>query len=200
MRELHEILLASASPRRRELLASLGLRVTVVPSDVDEGPRPGFGPRELARLHAGSKADVAAARDASRLIVAADTVVDVDGIALGKPRDDAEAGDMLRILSGRTHVVHTAYVLVDGPSGRRSARDLSTSVTFYQLSNEEIASYIATGEPLDKAGAYGIQGRGATLVERIDGDFYTVMGLPLASLVRTLREFGYVLPPPGGAA
>jgi septum formation protein len=199
MRELHEILLASASPRRRELLASLGLRVLVVPSDVDEGPRPGLGPCELARLHAGSKADVAAARDASRLIVAADTVVDVDGIALGKPCDAAEASDMLRTLSGRSHVVHTAYVLVDGPSGRRIAGDVSTSVRFYDLSTDEIASYVATGEPLDKAGAYGIQGRGAALVERIDGDFYTVMGLPLGNVVRHLSEFGYVLPA-GGAA
>jgi len=199
MRELTEILLASASPRRRELLASLGLRVVVVPSDVDEGDRPGLAPRDLARLHAGAKADVAAGRERERVIVAADTVVDVDGRALGKPRDAAQARDMLRTLSGLNHWVHSAYALVDGPSGRRIEGSVSTEVRFYSLDADEIERYVATGEPLDKAGAYGIQGRGAALVERIAGDFYTVMGLPLGEIVRHLRDLGYALPA-GGVA
>jgi septum formation protein len=199
MRELTEILLASASPRRRELLASLGLRVVVAPSDVDEGDRPGLAPRDLARLHAGAKADVAAGRERERVIVAADTVVDVDGRALGKPRDAAQARDMLRTLSGRNHWVHSAYALVDGPSGRRIEGSVSTEVRFYSLDADEIERYVATGEPLDKAGAYGIQGRGAALVERIAGDFYTVMGLPLGEIVRHLRDLGYALPAEGVA-
>jgi septum formation protein len=192
--ELHEIVLASASPRRRELLTSLGLRVVVVPSDVDEGERPGYAPRELASLHAAAKAEAVAARDASQLIVAADTVVDVDGTPLGKPRDPAEAVAMLRTLSGREHLVHTAYTVVDGPSARRLNGVQTTRVRFHPLSEEEIEAYVASGDPFDKAGGYGIQGRGAVLVAGIDGDFYTVMGLPLGTLVRRLRELGYTLP------
>ncbi len=194
MRELHEVLLASASPRRRELLASLGLRVLVIPSDVHEGDRPEYAPRELARVHADLKAAVAVARDGAHVILAADTVVDLDGRSLGKPRDPAEASAMLAALAGREHLVHTAYALIDGESGRRVDEISTTRVRFYPLSSEEIAAYVATGDPSDKAGAYGIQGRGAALVERIDGDFYTVMGLPLGGVVRALGALGFALP------
>jgi septum formation protein len=194
MRELHEVLLASVSPRRRELLSSLGLRVLVVPSDVDEGDRPGYGPLELARLHAAAKADAVARREREHVIVAADTVVELDGVALGKPRDRAEAVRMLGALAGREHVVHTAWSVVDGLAGARRDGVSSTRVRFNPLCAEEIESYVATGEPMDKAGAYGIQGRGAALVERIDGDFYTVMGLPLGRVVGAFRELGYRLP------
>ncbi len=200
MRELHEILLASASPRRRELLNSLGLRVLVVPSNVDEGERPGYDPRELAGLHAAAKADAVATRDGSRVIVAADTVVDVDGTALGKPRDAAEAAAMLSLLSGRQHLVHTAYALIDGPSGRRITGAETTRVRFHPLDETEIATYVASGDPFDKAGGYGIQGRGAVLVAGIEGDFYTVMGLPLGTIVRRLRDWGYALPAQRGAS
>jgi len=200
MRDLLSIVLASASPRRRELLTSLGLTVRVVPSDVDEGDRPGYGPRELAALHAGAKADAVARIERDALIVAADTVVDVDGVALGKPADDADAARMLLILSGRDHRVHTAYAAVDGPTGRRIAATHTTLVRFAALSPETIERYIATGEPRDKAGAYGIQGRGAALVEQIEGDFYTVMGFPLGDFVRRLPELGYVLAGAAGVA
>jgi septum formation protein len=193
VRELREVLLASASPRRLELLASLGLRVLVVPSDVAEGDRPGYAPRELAGLHAAAKADAAASRDGSHVIVAADTVVDVDGIALGKPRDPGEATAMLRLLSGREHLVHTAYALVDASTGRRLFGTETTRVRFHPLEPAEIDAYVASGDPFDKAGGYGIQGRGAVLVAGIQGDFYTVMGLPLGALVRRLPELGYVL-------
>jgi septum formation protein len=176
------------------LLVSLGLRVRVAPSDVDEGERPGCGPAELARLHAVAKSDVAAGREREGIIVSADTVVDLEGKALGKPRDAAQAVEMLAALAGREHVVHTAFVLVDNPAGRRIVRSSSTRVRFVPLSGEQIADYVATGEPMDKAGAYGIQGRGAALVERIDGDFYTVMGFPLGEFVRCLPELGYCLP------
>ena len=200
MRDLTTISLASASPRRFELLSSLGLHVRVVPSGVDEGDRPGYAPRDLAALHAGSKA--AAVFDRERegdLIVAADTVVDLDGTALGKPVDPDEAARMLHALSGRTHVVHTAYVVIDPRANRRFTGTRSTAVTFATLGDATIAAYIATGDPFDKAGSYGIQGRGAALVDRIDGDFYTVMGFPLGDFVRRLPELDYALPasPPG---
>jgi len=200
MRDLLSIVLASASPRRRELLTSLGLTVRVVPSDVDEGDRPGYGPRELAALHAAAKADAVSRIEPDALIVAADTVVDVDGVALGKPADDADAIRMLRLLAGRRHVVHTAYAAHDTGSGRRIAATLSTVVSFVPLSSETIERYVATGEPRDKAGSYGIQARGAALVERIEGDFYTVMGFPLGDFVRRLPQLGYALPPPAGVA
>jgi septum formation protein len=199
VRELREVVLASISPRRYELLASLGLNVVVVPSDVDEGERPGYAPSELAGLHAAAKAEAVGARNGSQVIVAADTVVDVDGAALGKPRDAAEASAMLRRLSGREHLVHTAYAVIDGPGGRRADGVATTRVRFHRLGDDEIADYVASGDPFDKAGGYGIQGRGAVLVEGIEGDFYTVMGLPLGTIVRRLRAFGYALPRGGRA-
>jgi septum formation protein len=192
--ELSTIVLASVSPRRYELLSSLGLEVRVVKSEVDEGERPGYAPRELAALHASSKAAAVAFRETSAFIVAADTVVDLDGISLGKPRDRAEASSMLRSLSGREHVVHTAYVVHDTARGTTMSGSRSTRVRFAKLDASVIATYVATGEPMDKAGAYGIQGRGAALVEAIDGDFYTVMGFPLGDFVRRLGELGYALP------
>lgn len=194
IRELPAILLASASPRRLELLASLGIAVRVCASNVEEGPRPGATPAQLAAFHAAAKADAVAGQAPAAFIVAADTVVDVDGTALGKPRDAAEARTMLQTLSGRTHVVHTAFVTIDSSSRRRLARTSSSRVTFVALDEATIAEYIASGEPFDKAGGYGVQGRGAALIERIDGDFYTVMGFPLGLFVRSLHELGYVLP------
>lgn len=200
MRILYSVVLASASPRRFELLTSLGLDVRVVPSDVTEGDRPGYGPRELAALHADAKAGAVAERGASGLIVAADTVVDLDGRSLGKPLDEREAASMLRALAGREHVVHTAVALREPARAMALDMTLSTRVRFAALDETTIAAYVATGEPFDKAGAYGIQGRGAALVERIDGDFYTVMGFPLGAFVRRLPELGYALPVRAGAA
>jgi septum formation protein len=194
MRELDSIVLASVSPRRFELLTSLGLRVIVIPSDVDEGVRPGHGPLELAIFYAAAKAEAVARREPRAVIVAADTVVDLDGDALGKPREAAEAVAMLERLQGREHVVHTAFTLIDGEDGGRADRASSTRVRFRALDRSTIEAYVATGDPLDKAGSYGIQGRGAALVDRIEGDFYTVMGFPLGSFVRTLPELGLSLP------
>lgn len=200
MRNLLSIVLASASPRRFELLTSLGLDVRVVPSDVNEGDRPGFGPRELAAFYAEAKAIAVAERGVSGLIVAADTVVDLDGKALGKPPSALEAAQMLRALAGREHLVHTAYALRESEHGVAFGTTSTTRVRFIALTEETIARYVATGDSLDKAGAYGIQGRGAELVERIDGDFYTVMGFPLGDFVRRLPGFGYTLATAYGAA
>jgi septum formation protein len=194
LRNLLSVVLASASPRRFELLTSLGLDVRVVPSDVPEGDRPGYGPRELAALHAGRKADAVSARGEPGLIVAADTVVDLDGKALGKPESPAQAAEMLRALAGREHLVHTAYALRERETGIADAGSRTTRVRFAPLDEPALERYVATGDSLDKAGGYGIQGRGAALVERIDGDFYTVMGFPLGDFVRRLPDLGYTLP------
>jgi septum formation protein len=183
--------LGSASPRRLELLRSLGLSVEVAASGYAEPEAPGLTPAELATNHAREKLEAVlrlrneAALDAP--VLTADTVVDLDGRALGKPRDAVEAARMLEGLSGRDHLVHTAFALA---LPERS----TTRVRFYSLEPSEIAEYVATGEPLDKAGAYGIQGLASALVEAIDGDFYTVVGLPLARFVRALRRSGFALP------
>jgi len=185
-----ELTLASASPRRFQLLESLGLRVVVVRSTYEErDDLASDGLADLALRHALGKAAGAEAAGPP-LRVAADTVVDVDGAGLAKPRDDADAKRMLRTLSGRWHVVHTGFTLVDRPAGKSVAGVESSRVKFVPLDDAMIDRYVATGEPRDKAGAYGIQGIGALLVARVDGDFYTVMGLPLARINAAARELG----------
>ena len=202
---ISRIVLASASPRRLELLRSLNLDVQVVPSAYHEPPHPHLTPRELAIIHARHKCEDVKAQlypsipqgasiPQHDIIVAADTVVDLDSISYNKPRDEEEAKSMLHDLSGRTHIVHTAFALSIPDRAQLIERCESTFVTFYQLDDAEIAAYVASKEPMDKAGAYGIQGYGATLVERVEGDFYTVMGFPLGRFVRTLRRLGFVLP------
>jgi septum formation protein len=187
-----KIVLASASPRRLQLLQSLGLDVQVVPSGYHEPDRAGLPPRELALEHARAKCEAVAMRFPNDVVVAADTVVDVDGTAYNKPRDAADARRMLTQLGGRSHVVHTALAIA--AAGTIVVESESTRVTFFPLESDEIERYIESGEPFDKAGGYGIQAHGASLVERIDGDFYTVMGFPLARFMRTLRRLGIVLP------
>jgi septum formation protein len=200
MPEIRALVLASASPRRLELLRSLGLSVEVAPSGYGEIDPPGTAPRELAALHARCKLDDVAARldarDDERAIVASDTVVDLDGVSLGKPQDAGDARRMLGMLSGREHAVHTAFaVRLPGGRGARIVEETSTTrVRFHRLEPDEIAEYVATGEPMDKAGAYGIQGRAAALVESIEGDFYTVMGFPLGRFVRALAGLGFFIP------
>jgi septum formation protein len=176
-----------------QLLRSLGLQVETVVSGYGE-PQIDCAPIELAAAHARAKLEAVARSLASDVppIVAADTVVDVDGAAWGKPSNAREAESMLRTLSGREHVVHTAFALA--AAGTTTVETSSTRVGFYRLSDDEIAEYVASGEPFDKAGAYGIQGRAAALVERVDGDFYTVVGFPLARFVRSLRRLGFSLP------
>jgi septum formation protein len=193
------IVLASASPRRLELLRSLNFDVQVMPSNYSEPDHPHLLPRDLAILHARHKCEdvrktLQQAQADTLLIIAADTVVDVDGTAYNKPRDERDAKGMLRDLSGRTHIVHTAFALAAPNREELIEHCESTFVTFFPLTDAEIDAYVASGEPMDKAGAYGIQGYGATLVERVEGDFYTVMGFPLARFVRTLYRLGIPLP------
>ena len=197
------VALASQSPRRLQLLRALGLAVTVVETRYDEysAVPPGraeaaagtaVDARGLALWHAEGKARGAHSQGPP-LLIAADTVVDLDGAVLGKPRDAAEAGDMLRRLAGREHRVHTGFVAVDRRADKRISGVESTQVTFLPLADELIERYVASGEPLDKAGAYGVQKRGALLIESIKGDFYTVMGLPLARVGRACAALGYAL-------
>ena len=194
------VILASQSPRRIELMRAAGYDITVEPAAIDETPLPGEDPCALVQRLAHAKAHAVAQKHPGEetVVVAADTTVILDGRALGKPRDAADAARMLRALSGRTHQVATGVCLAKtpgaaAPTGARIAEDAFTAVTevtFYPLSDEEIASYVATGEPMDKAGAYGIQGAGGRLlVEKINGDFYNVVGLPIAAVARRLRAF-----------
>jgi septum formation protein len=184
------VILASQSPRRRELLTLIGIRHEVRPADIDESYRPGEQPRAHALRLAREKATRIPDRDA--VVIGSDTIVVVDGDVLGKPADDAEAAAMLRRLSGRAHTVITAVAVAW--QGRVAADAESVEVAFHPLSDEQIRGYIATREPMDKAGAYGIQGYGATIVSRVDGDYFAVMGLPLQRMVLLMRELGLVYP------
>jgi len=189
---LTAVTLASASPRRLELLRGLGLAVTVVRSSYDEDNTlaPGMTPAALAQFHAEGKA-AAAESHGPPVLIAADTVVDVGGVALGKPRDAADARRMLELLSGREHRVHTGFAVIDRARMRQSSGVESTSVRFLPLSAARIRSYVDSGEPMDKAGAYGIQGQGALNVASVNGDFYAVMGLPLARLGLVFADLGF---------
>jgi septum formation protein len=182
------ILLASSSPRRRELLTMVGIAHEVIPADIDESYLPGEPPRTHAERLAREKAETVAQIAPEALVIGADTIVVINGQVLGKPRDEGQAAVMLRQLSGHTHEVVTAVAVARGP--RIESGVEVVSVTFRELTEEAIRDYIATREPMDKAGAYGIQGHGATIVERIDGDFFAVMGLSLVRLVGLLARHG----------
>jgi septum formation protein len=182
------VVLASSSPRRRELLTLIGIPHEVAPADIDERYLAGETPLQHAERLAREKGAVVAARDPGALVVSADTIVVIDGDVLGKPRDPADAARMLRRLSDRTHEVYTGVAV--SRHGRIESGVEAVDVRFRALGDDEIAAYVATGEPMDKAGAYGIQGLGATIVERIDGDYFAVMGLALGRLVRLMRRVG----------
>ena len=182
------VILASQSPRRRELLALVGIAHEVRPADIDESYLPHEQPPPHTERLAREKAATLAALHPDAVVIGADTIVVIDGGLLGKPADEAEARRMLAVLSGRTHTVHTAVAVAR--AHRLVSGIESVEVTFRPLSTEQIAAYVATGEPMDKAGAYGIQGYGATLVERIHGDYFAVMGLALGRLVELLRTVG----------
>jgi septum formation protein len=182
------VVLASASPRRRQLLDLIGIAHEVRPSNIDETMRPREAPRRHAERLAREKATAIASRDPDLVTIGADTVVVINRRVLGKPRDEAEAVRMLTQLSGRVHTVITAVAVARGKKLRSSIEEVS--VKFRRLREEEIHAYVATGEPMDKAGAYGIQGYGATIVECIEGDYFAVMGLPLLRLTSLMRDLG----------
>jgi septum formation protein len=183
------LVLASASPRRRWLLAQLGVAFDVVPVDLDERPHVGEEPATFAQRMADEKAAAASRLRPEAWILAADTVVALDGAPLGKPRDAEEAARMLGALAGRGHVVHTGASLLrpGGLAGDRAVT--STRVGFRALAPEEIRAYVATGEPFDRAGAYAIQGEGAHVVDYVEGSYTNVIGLPLPAIAGWLRAW-----------
>ncbi|MCL2224339.1 MAG: Maf family protein [Defluviitaleaceae bacterium] len=189
-----KIILASGSPRRRQILTLAGIAHEVVVSNADETIEgaPDFQVTELALRKVRAVVEMIGERPDEHIIIAADTLVYIDGKVLGKPADKAEAFEMLKSLSGREHRVYTGVALVSH-SAKKQERVFSdmARVYFHELSDAEIHAYIATGEPFDKAGAYGVQERGAVLVEKIDGDFYTVVGLPISKVCRELAAMGF---------
>ena len=182
------VVLASQSPRRRELLTLIGIPHEVRPADVDESVHPDEAPVPHCERLARTKAETVAASNPAAVTIGSDTIVVIDGDILGKPRDRTHAIEMLTRLSGRTHTVFTAVAVTF--AGRTLSGVESVSVTFRAMNTARIAAYVDTGEPMDKAGAYGIQGFGATNVERIDGDYFAVMGLPLGRMVELFRDHG----------
>jgi len=180
------LILASASPRRAELLRNAAISFEVERSDIHEAPFPGEIPLQYAQRLARDKATAVLARHLDALVLGADTVVVVDEHLLEKPANDEDAARMLRLLSGRTHQVVTGICLAAAGFERTEAE--VTMVTFTTMSESEIAEYIASGEPMDKAGAYGIQGIASRWVERIEGDYFNVVGLPVARLYRMLGK------------
>ena len=183
------IILGSQSPRRRELLEKLDLPFTILTADIDETVRPELTPAQaVADISARKAAAILRQASEDDLVITADTIVVLDGQIMGKPHSPEEAEQMLSSLSGRTHQVYTAVTLHS--HARQKTEVACTQVTFRPLDPTEIRAYIASGEPMDKAGAYGIQGRGAVLVSHLEGDYFNVMGLPLCTLCRMLRSFG----------
>jgi septum formation protein len=189
------LILASASPRRRELLQQIGLQFSVVPSNAPEELLPNETPEEhVVRLSLAKASEVADRSDVEgRWFLGSDTIVLCDGQILGKPEDDREAARMLRLLSGREHRVLSGYALLDRHTGKQRTEAVATAVRFRELTDDEIARYIATGEPADKAGAYAIQGLGVCFVAGIEGSYTNVVGLPLCRLTLAFKELGVPL-------
>ncbi|WP_338750433.1 Maf family protein [Bacillus sp. FJAT-52991] len=183
---MSNIILASSSPRRKELLQQIGLPFTVIVSDVDETISHPMSSEETVMQLASRKACAVAKHHEKDVVIGADTIVVLDGEILGKPKDRSDAKRMLSKLSGREHSVYTGVAIVK--EKKQHAFYEKTNVTFWELSDEEVDTYLNSGEPFDKAGAYGIQGRGAVFVKKIDGDYFSVVGLPVASLYRQLQR------------
>lgn len=184
------IILASASPRRKELLEKIGLKFEVELSNYEEDIPPGLEPHELAQKISLEKAEAVARQHQNAIVIAADTFGVLDGQILGKPHTEKEAREMLAAISGKSHSVITGFSIIDTDNNQKLSQSVETKVYIRKLTLAEIDAYVKSKEPLDKAGAYAIQGLGAVLVERIEGDYYNVVGLPLSALTEALKEFG----------
>ncbi len=190
MSEQRTIILASASPRRKELLTLMGLKFRVNVSDYEEDLGIKLKPHELAKYLSLEKARAVAGKYKDALIIAADTFIVFKGKLLGKPHTEKEAMRMLTLLNGKSHSVITGYTVLDTNTGKKSSCSVETTVWFRNMAASELRAYVKTGEPLDKAGAYAIQGIGSLIVKKIEGDYFNVIGLPVASLAVTLKKFG----------
>lgn len=193
MKTRFPIILASQSPRRRYLMKQVGIEFTVIASLCEERVDPGLSPEACVAQLAAQKAMDIAVQNRDAWVIGADTIVVIDGKVLGKPSSKAQAISMLRQLSGRTHQVLTAFALIHLTSGKTICRTVSTDVLFKPLSDAEIAWYIGTDEPFDKAGAYALQGIGAFMVKAVYGSYTNVIGLPICELVESLAEEGIVV-------
>ncbi|RJQ35172.1 septum formation inhibitor Maf [Candidatus Parcubacteria bacterium] len=184
------VILASASPWRKELLKRAGVHFKVEVSGHKENLRHKLSPQALVKRLALEKVLAVAARHSNAVIIGADTVAVFGGRIIGKPKNSSDARKTLRRLSGKRHVLVTGFVIMDTKTGRIAAKAVNTGVEFRKLSDEEIRRYVQTGEPMTVAGGYAIQGGGASFASRIEGDFYNIVGLPLAAVVEELRKFG----------
>ena len=182
-----KIILASQSPRRKELLQMVVPEFLIYPADVDESQYPDESPEAYVLRIARLKADKISLQNPEDLVIASDTIVTLDQVIYGKPATENEARQTLQALSGQTHIVYTSVVLQQG--NKRKETTIPTKVTFYPLTEEELSNYLMTKDYQDKAGSYGIQGPAATFIQSIEGDYYSVMGLPIASVYRLLQDF-----------
>jgi septum formation protein len=187
---MRKIILASASPRRKEILEQTGLNFSVCKSDYEEDINLSLKPRALAKFLSRKKAETVAHKYKNAIIIAADTFIVFKNRLLGKPHTDKEAEKMLNMLNGKAHSVITGFTIMDTASKKILSRSVETKVYFKKLGRKEINAYVRSKEPLDKAGAYAIQGLGSVFIERIDGDFLNVVGLPLLALTESLKKFG----------
>ena len=184
---MKKIILASSSPRRKELLETAGIEFEIHVKDVDESVPEGTPPAEAAKMTAAKKATVIAEYYSDGIVIGADTIVVVGEKILGKPKNKEDAVNMLRMLSGVEHEVITGVCIING--GEKDSFAQVSKVKFYELTDEEIETYVASGEPMDKAGSYGIQGLGCTLVERIEGDYLNIVGLPVDEVCRRIKKY-----------
>ncbi len=187
---MRKIILASASPRRKEILANTGLAFTVCKSSYEEDLAISKEPRALARFLSRKKAEDVVQKYPDAIVIAADTFIVYRDKLLGKPSSSADARRMLKTLSGKAHSVITGFTVIDSRSNNKVSRSIETKVYFKKLKQAEIDAYVKSDEPLDKAGAYAIQGLGAVFIERIEGDFFNVVGLPICALAESLKKFG----------
>ncbi len=187
---MRQIILASQSPRRKKLLEQIGLKIKVVPSNIDEKLNPRLSPKGQAETLSLEKAEMVAEKYPDAVIIAADTIVDSNGDILGKPKSIDEAKRMIKKLQGKTHTVITGFTITNTATKKTITDSVETKVSFRKLNESEIKNYVKKENPMDKAGAYGIQGVGVTLLEKINGDFSNVVGLPLSKVIPALKKFG----------
>ena len=187
---MKEVILASASPRRKELLEKIGLRFKVVPSNYEEDIPLGLEPHEFAQKISLEKARVVASKHQNVIVIAADTFIVFGGQIFGKPHSEKEARKMLETINGRQHSVITGFTIMDTDTNKALSKSVETRVYIRKLASNEIDAYVESKEPLDKAGAYAIQGLGSVIVEKIEGDYFNVIGLPLSALTESLKAFG----------
>lgn len=187
---MKKIILASASPRRKELLERIGLKFKVEPGNYEEDIKSGGELHKTARRISMEKAELVARKHKNTIVIAADTFIVFQGQILGKPHTEAASRNMLERLNGKSHLVITGFTIIDTSNNKTLSRSIETRVYIRKLNPADINSYVKSKEPLDKAGAYAIQGLGAVIVERIEGDYFNVVGLPLSALTEALKEFG----------